>query len=148
MKCKYKYCKNNGEVLKENAVKIGNSYYCKDCYEEKNNKNKIENIIINKLPTTPITMIRKVINQLIIDKGYDINYILFIVLKIKNENSVLNNPFGLLGYCSNNYLFKEWQLSVVDKKFSEMKCDIKDVNCNNEEVIFTFNQNKKWTDII
>ena len=41
MKCRYSYCKHDNEVSKEDAVKEGNSYYHKDCLEEKTIKQQI-----------------------------------------------------------------------------------------------------------
>jgi hypothetical protein len=148
MKCKYKYCKNNNEVIKENAIKIGNSYYCKQCYKEKNDKGKIEKLIIEKLPTAVITIVRKVINQLIYDKGYDSEYVLFVVSKILKDNMVLNNPFGIISYCTNNHLYKEWQTTIINEKFLDFKTTMKNTNNDSEKVVFNITQSKKWTDII
>jgi hypothetical protein len=148
MKCKYKYCKNNNEVSKDNAIKIGNSYYCKECYKEKCDKEKIEKLILEKLPTSVIAIVRKVINQLIYDKGYNSDYVVFIASKILKENMALNNPFGIIGYCSNNYNYKEWQSKIVNEKFFDLKNDMENMNHSNEEVTFNIKQNKKWTDII
>ncbi len=148
MKCKYKYCKNNGEVSKENAIKVGNFYYCQECYQEKINKGNIEKAIVEKIPTATMTIIRKVINQLINDKKYDSNYIYFVISKIINQNLILNSPFGLINYCSNNSFYKEWQSKLTNEKFLEIKNDIKNIDYKDEQVVFNINQNKKWTDIL
>jgi len=38
VKCNYKQCKYGGRVVKSNSVKVGNLYYHKECWKDKDGK--------------------------------------------------------------------------------------------------------------
>lgn len=150
MKCRYKYCKNNNEVSKEDAIKLGTAYYCKDCYKEKTLKQEIEQYYLDNFPSTTIQVLRKVINQLLYKNNYEVEYILFILKKIHINNLKINNPFGIKSYCDEGRNKNEWNNKKINKKFKNIKENfIPEQNEVDKGVIFTYKSDKKkWTDLI
>lgn len=147
MKCRYKYCKNNNEVEKENAIKEGGSYYCKECYQEKQNKQKIEEFYLRNMPQTTLQLLRKVIKQLIHEKKFESEYVLFVLEYINKNNKPINNPFGLLNYCNEGSILNLYNKQLINKKYKEIKSDITDYS--RDKVKFTYKpNNKKWTDLL
>ena len=78
VKCRYSHCKHGGMVRTEEAVRDGNMYYHRDCYEEKNNIQQIIDVYVKRVDPKPIfTELRKTINDLIYKDGYASDYFLF-----------------------------------------------------------------------
>ena len=150
MKCRYKYCKNNNQVDKSEAIKVGNAYYCKECYKEKTLKQQIEKYYLDNFPQTTIQILRKVINELLYKNNYEAEYILFILEKIYNNKLKLNNPFGIKSYCNEGRNIDEWNKIKINKKFNKMKRQFNQYDIKNDNIVhFTYkSNNKKWTDII
>ncbi|MGL5328339.1 MAG: hypothetical protein ACRDD7_03650, partial [Peptostreptococcaceae bacterium] len=98
MKCRYNYCKNNNEVSKENAIKVGSAYYCRECHEEKENKIAISNAIKEILPREVTMNINKCIADWIHKKGFDTQYVLYTLDYIKRKSSKLNSVYGVIYY--------------------------------------------------
>lgn len=147
MKCKYSYCKNNFNVEKENAIKIGNSYYCKECYEEKQTKQQIEEYYITNMPSTTLQLLRKVIKQLIHEKGLNSKYVLFVLKYIHINKKPINNPFGLLNYCNEGRMVDLYNKQITNMKYKEIKDNINSIT--EEKVDFKYKPNiKKWTDLM
>ena len=149
MKCRYSYCKHGGEVDKEKAIKEGNSYYHEDCLKEKRLKCEIEQYYINNMPPTTTQLIRKVIKQLIHEKGNSADYLLFVLKYIKENNKPINNPFGLVNYCSDNRTYMLFHKQEINKEFKQLDMNVEYVPNENMEIKFTYKKgNKKITDII
>lgn len=147
MKCKYNHCPNNNEVEKEVAIKEGNSYYCKECFEEKSQKRLIESYYLENMPQATLSVLRKVINQLIYTNKYETEYILFILKKIHNNNLKINNPFGLVNYCNDGRNIGEWNKKKINKEFQNVKDKI--VQYDNNELDYKYKPvSKRWSDII
>lgn len=147
MKCRYKYCKNGSEVEKDDAIKENKAYYCKDCYKERNIKREIEQYYIENLPQAALKALRKVIADLIHKRGYDAEYILYMVKKIHTNNLIINSPFGLIHYCLYVKNFNEWKQIQVNKEYQKIKT--KEVAVKNDSVDFKYSIGKnKWTDLI
>lgn len=146
MKCKYSYCKYGGEVKKEDAIKIGNSYFHKQCNHEKIIKQEIEEYYIKNMPTTALQLLRKVIKQIIHDNKYEADYLFFVLKYIKNNNKTLNNPFGLINYCNDGKLVDLYNKQIINKQYNNIKENIKIEEINKTE--FRYKPiDKKWTDI-
>ena len=80
MKCRWSHCKHGGEVDKSEAVQVGSAYYHKDCYTEKKSIEDISAVYTERVDPNPIIpAIRKVINDLVFNKGYDAEYLLYAV---------------------------------------------------------------------
>lgn len=148
IKCRYNYCRHNNEVNKEDAIKDGSAYYCKDCYKEKQLKQQIEEYYLVNMPATTIQILRKVINQLLYTNHYDAEYIMFILKKIYINKLKINNPFGLINYCNEGRNIDEWNKIKINQEFQNIKNEIITYE-NDNKVDFTYKPiNKKWTDII
>ena len=150
MKCRYKYCKHGGEVDKSIAIKEGTAYYHKECLYEKNMKNKIEEYWFNNFPNVTISILRKVMNQLINDNKIDVDYIMFTMKYIRKFNKPINSPFGLLNYCNDNNIKQSYKKEIINKKYNDMKDKIDSVEISSEEVKYTYKPKniKKITDLI
>ena len=148
LKCRYNFCKNGNEVEKENSIKVGNSYYCKECYEEKSTKKMIEDYYLSNMPSCTIQILRRVIKQLVNEKNISARYVLFVLKFIKNNNKPINNPFGLLNYCNDNRLYLEWLKKESNKEYKNIKNDIEN-NIEKTEVKFTYKPNvNRWLKIL
>lgn len=150
LKCKYKYCKHGGEVAKEDATKVGSSYYHKDCYNEKQLKQEIEEYWNENFPSAQPMILKKVINQLINDKNYECEYVQYVIKYIKTKNKPINNPFGLINYCDSLELKNIYKKYKINLEFNKIKnVEIKYNPIDNNEIKFKYkNNNKRITDLI
>lgn len=95
MKCRYKYCKLGGEVSKEEAIKDGRAYYHKECYQEKQNKKEIREIILDQIPTETSTLVSSIILDIVNKKNIDSNYVLFALKESIRSGFKIYNAKGL-----------------------------------------------------
>ena len=148
MKCRYSYCKHGGEVNKEEAIKDGNSYFHKDCYEEKQLKQSIEEYYISNMPSCTLQILRKVIKQLIHEKNNEAKYVMFVLEYIYKNKKPINNPFGLMNYCNDGIIKSEFKKLNIKKQYDEMNKSIEvDISVNKNGYKYK-PSNKKITDII
>ena len=147
MKCGYNKCKCGGIVEKEVAVKLGNRYYHKDCYEEKKDKQEIEEYYLNNMPQTTLVMLRKVINQLIEKNGYNTKYILFTIKYIVKNKKPINSPFGLVNYCNDKRIFQEYKNIEINNKYNNIKKEINKIEIYSK-VNYKYKPSKRITDLI
>lgn len=147
MKCRYKYCKLGGEVDKNIAIKEGNAYYHKECLCEKHLKEEIETYYINNMPPCTLQILRKVIKQLVHEKNFEAEYILFIEKYIKQNKKNINNPFGLISYCNDGNLSELFKKEKIAKEYNKIKKENNDLEF--KDFKFTYKPPKnKWTDIL
>lgn len=107
MKCRYQYCKLNHEVSKEEAVKDGKTYYHKECYEEMMIKRDICSLYLNtygEQTKESIGMVNKCIRQIVHGKGFQAEYLYFVLEKVIELKKPLYNVFGLHAYINNEYI--------------------------------------------
>ena len=148
MKCKYSYCKCGGEVEKVDAIKIGNSYFHKDCYNEKQLKQQIEEYYLKNMPSCTLQILRKVIKQLIHEKNNSADYVLFVLEFIHKNNKPINNPFGLANYCNEGRLKTEFKKITIRDEYNKT-INTKKLNTSDDNIVFTYTPtNKKITDIL
>lgn len=147
MKCGYGInCKHDGNVEKDEAIKIGGRYYHKECYKEKELKVEIEEFWNNNFPICNISVLRKAIKTLI-TKGNDVEYILMVMKWIKANKKPINYPMGIGNYCNTAELRKEWQKKKVNEEYNKLKQD--EFQGNNKSVEFAYKPNRyKFTNII
>lgn len=136
MKCRYgDNCKFGGEVSKEESVKEGNAYYHEECLKEKKLKKEIEQYWIDNMPPATLSVLRKVIKQLLNNKSAE--YVLFVLKYINNNKKPINNPFGLINYCNDLRLENEFKRIITNKNFQQIKKNIVE-NKDNNKVTFTY----------
>lgn len=144
MKCRYGVnCKHGGEVDKEKAIKVGSSYYHKECIKEKENKKSIEDYYVENMPAASIQIIRKVIKQLI-QNGKDSEYILFVLKFIHINKKPINNPFGLINYCNDKRMEDKYIREKSKNEFKLIKDEVYRLDNNDDKiVVFKYTEIKK-----
>lgn len=138
MKCRYKNCKLDNEVSKEDAVKEGNYYYHKECLREKNIKKEIVDFWNSNMPQATTMALNTAIKQLI-DNRRSAEYVLFVLQYIHKNKKPINSPYGVINYCNNTYLEKEYNDMVIKNRYKEMMLeDSEDYSTNENITIFTY----------
>lgn len=147
MKCGYgTNCKHDGDVSKEEAIKVGTRYYHKDCLKEKELKVEVEQYWNDNFPQCNVSVLRKAIKTLI-TKGNDIEYVLMVMKWVKVNKKPLNYPMGISSYCNNAELRKEWEKKKINEEYSKFKNET--IQTKNETVKFDYKPNRyKFTNII
>lgn len=142
MKCRYNQCKLGGEVDKYEAIKVGNCYYHKECYEEKEYKKQIEKTYYDTFQNNePIQAVRRAINKYVNKDNYEPKYILFVL----NEDIKLNSMFGLIYYLRNN----EFRDKYNKEKAKLIKMNTKQVKtADSNNIKYKARKKKGWGDII
>lgn len=142
MRCRYAQCKLGGEVEKDKAIKIGNSYYHKSCNNERELKKQIEKLYYDKFQNKdPIQQVRKSINKYINTDDYDAGYILFTL----NENIKLNSIFGLIYYLNNEKFINKFNYEKAKLvKFEVDKVEVENTN----NIKYKPKQQGGWGDIL
>lgn len=131
MKCGYNKCLFDGEVTKEESIRVGNRYFHKDCLKQKQDKEEIRNLYLEKInPTEVVKVLNAVINKIIHDKRVDSDFLLYSLKYAIQHNYNLNTPMGLYyiindkkikeSYCSHDVLPKLYGLNVLltDEEYS------------------------------
>lgn len=148
-KCAYKYCKHGGEVAKCEAVKVNKKYYHADCNKEREDKGQIFMIYRKYYEKNNDSemMINKTISQLINDKGYDSEYILFVLCQAIRERVPLNSIHGLHYIVNDMKIEKKYKQYVASKRAK--KIIFEDVETVKNKVI-EYEKKKKetWTDTL
>lgn len=148
-KCRYAYCKHGGEVLKEDAVKDGKTYYHKDCLEEKQNKAKIREIYLkyyNK-NNDNMAMISKCVGSLVHDKHIDSEFVLYALCQHIRQKKPLNNIYGLTYVVADSKLvaaFNKLKAIEQTKTFSD---NIETINRENH-ITYKKHKQKTWKEIL
>lgn len=138
MKCRYKYCKNNNEVDKAIAIKVGSAYYCPECNDEKNLKAEIE-VLLRDNYNFMVSVVRSVIAKLIHEQGLQAEYVLFVTKHIVDNNKTIRNPYGLLYYCVADDMKQLYKDEKITSEFKDMKNDLLDnENIDTKEVKFKY----------
>lgn len=129
MKCRWSHCKHGGEVDKSEAVQVGSAYYHKDCYTEKKSIEDIITVYTERVDPNPIIpAIRKVINDLIFNKGYDAEYLLYAVNYCLDHGWKLKYPGGLYYVAKNDDVKTGWARKNMAKVKRQVEQEMKSVN--------------------
>ena len=109
-KCAYPKCKYGGEVNKDEAVKVSNRYYHKECLAEKNAKLEIIDVWVAKVDPHPIfNLLRKTIDILVDKEGNDAEYLLFALKYCLNNGWNISYPAALKYVVKDISAKKEWE---------------------------------------
>ena len=119
MKCKYTHFKSGGEVDKEVAIKIGGSYYHKECYEKVEIKRSVSESLIGM--GFIVKQVNMVVKKHIDDESIPPKYILWMINKIKAEELTLNNPYGLGYYLKEGRNWKEFSKKNAIEECNKLK---------------------------
>jgi len=144
IKCGYgEHCKFDGNVKKEDAVKIKTRYWHKECNLEVEMKEKIIETFYNKYRNSrekPLVA-RKALNSYLYEMNYDVEYIMFCLL---NKSTSLNSLYGLKFSLNNQKNYSEFK-TIKAKHTKTEKYEHK--NQNDSSVVQIKGKNKKgWED--
>lgn len=142
VKCRYQHCLHETkDIPKEEAVGNGGFYYHADCYKEKQNKNKIVRIFIDNVnPEVSVPMLRRVINNIIHDKGISSEFLLFGLEYYINHKIGIKYPAGLY-YVIENQDVKSIYKRIYGKKEKGYEFNIE----HDTDDGFVYQQQKKRT---
>lgn len=148
MKCGYDMCNNLG-VCTDDKVKVGNRYYCRECYEEKQGKAKIREKILSMLKNETVKNVNIVVKDLVHTRNISWKYILFTLDKIETNKLKLNYARGLIYYLNDVNIRNEYDQFVMNEKFKKMaKEEVYDEEFEIQIFNKTNNDNKSITDLI
>lgn len=125
-KCGFCHCQHEScEISQDEAVKIRNRYFHKDCAETYNNIEEIKRLYYEKISNTVVMpQLLSVVNNIIFKKKIDSNYLLFALKYAINTKRTINYPQGL-HYLIDDYkikaAWKKQQLNAVKKAKFEAK---------------------------
>lgn len=146
-KCKYKYCKHNGIVLKDEAVKEGNAYYHSDCLKEKNEKKQIIDIFYKYINKTEVgAQLTRTVNTIVSTNRATSEFLLYALCYVIHHKIPLNHVAGLYYIINNN----EIKTSYQNYKNSQVqKLDVTKVKTE-EETQFKINDtdNRGWDKLL
>lgn len=146
MKCRYKGCKFGGEVDKEVAIKDGNGYYHKTCWDEKNNKSQIKEIYCKYYPSNePVTAINNGISKLC--EKIDSEFVLYCLCQHIRQKKDLKSIYGLSYVVANKDLETAYKKLKATEKVKEFKGEIEVVTA--EPIQYHIdNKPKSWANIL
>lgn len=136
MKCKYSHCKHETtEIPNGEEVLVGkSSYYHKDCYEEMSTIKNIIDVFVKKVDEHPImSLLRKVVNDIVYNHKVDAKYLLFALNYCVDNNLPIRHPQGLYYIVKNNAINQQWQHVLASQNRKEIKERLKNVEINSEE---------------
>lgn len=143
-KCRWIHCnKNNIIESKEDAVKHGKVYFHKCCLEEKLKIEKmIELFMIGRTPI--ISQLRKIINKLVYEDKYEVDYVLFCIDYANNNKDVnLVYPAGLYSLVKSDDLNRKYRSKKSGDYLKEHKNDIDNVKLDVNGRNFTHKQSSR-----
>jgi hypothetical protein len=105
-KCRYKHCPWNNQVSSNQAIKVGNNYYHKNCGKDFTNLKKIRELSFQVDNTVVFSCLNKYLKELVIIRKIETDYILFTLEYIIENELEVHMPYGLL-YRLNDYKIKQ-----------------------------------------
>ena len=113
-KCRWSHCKHGGEVHVDDAVKDGSSYYHKDCYEEKQNLQKILDLYVERVDPDPVfAFLRRTINDIVFKDGYGADYFLFALKYCLDNGWNIQHVPGLRYVVRNKDAKSAWEKRIA-----------------------------------
>jgi len=115
VKCKYSKCLHDTrELNKDEAVKVGSTYYHEDCLRTKEDIKQIVTLFQQKINANPVySQLQSVINNIVFIKGLGSELLLF-GLKYYIENKIpLNYPQGLYYVVQNKEMINAYHKKKV-----------------------------------
>lgn len=138
--CKFGHCKHESkEIPKDEAVKIGNAYYHKDCAKNKNNTNLAIELFEQHVNANPVhAQLRAVINNILYTKNIDSDFLVFALRYYIEHRIPLRYPQGLYYVIQNKEAAEAFEKKRAEK-FKNVKVDLSET----KEVEFTYRPTKQ-----
>ena len=150
VKCRLKHCLHaSREVQKDQAIKVGSSYYHPDCYQANRNIREIIDIFSKKInPNVVFAELNRVVSTIVYDKGIDSGLLLFGLKYYIEHGKNLNYPQGLYYVVQNKDVVREYEKS----KAMDLAKEVKEKTTIESEEGGTFthiaSRNKGFADIL
>ena len=111
VKCRLKHCLHESrELPRDQAVKVGSSYYHSDCYQTNKNIREIADIFSKKInPNVVFAELNRVVNTIVYDRGIDSGLLLFGLNYYIEHGKNLNYPQGLYYVIQNKEVVREYK---------------------------------------
>ena len=149
--CRYAKCKHNSKELpKEEAVKIGAAYYHKDCAKIKEDVETVVMLFINNVnPNTIVPQLRKVVNNIIFDKGIDSDFLVFALRYYIDNKYTLNYPGGLYYVIQNKTVLNAYASKIKkEQAIALQKANVQHIEEPKEQFTYTPTRQRSFTDIL
>lgn len=152
--CKFSHClhPDSGEFLKTDAVRVGNQYYHKDCYELKETIAEIVDYFSKEInPDVVFTVLRKTINTIVFPKnktGIPADRLLFQLKYNHTHGGKIQYPGGLYYVVQDRESFEAWKKHEAEKAVSKMDFQIGDEQNESKEGSVKIKKQKSFEDIL
>lgn len=141
--CAFKHCAHESKkVPAEEAMKSGTRYYHKDCLVIRDNMETVKRLYFEHISRTVVpAQLVKTIQQIVIAKGVDSDYLVFATKFAIVNKMTLNSPFGL-HYIVDNYKVKQaWQAKKAKEEKQKLQEELQKLN-QKDDVSFTLKNQK------
>lgn len=127
--CRFGHCKHESkEIPKDEAVKIGNGYYHKDCAKNRNNTNLTIELFEKHINPNPVqSQLRAVINNILYTKNIDSDFLVFALKYFIEHRIPLRYPQGLYYVVQNVDAKSEFDKKMAEK-YKNIKIELSDTN--------------------
>jgi hypothetical protein len=143
MKCGYTHCLFNGEVDKDNAVKVGSRYYHQECLKQKQDKDEVRKLYLEQVnPTEVVKVLNAVINNIVDVKKVNAEFLLYALRHAIQNKFTFHNSAGLYYIINNSYIKKQYQTYINKLQVKDLKDNIENIKTE-REVEFTYTQDQK-----
>jgi len=131
VKCRYSSCLHESKELnKEDAVKVGNQYYHKDCYKTKEQIKEIIDLFVKNINPNPVyAQLQAVIKQIVFARGIGSEYLLFGLKYYISHKIPLSYPQGLYYIIQNKEVKEEFEKQKA-KAIKPIEINIEETNGN------------------
>ncbi len=137
MKCRYNHCKLGGEVEKDIAIKEGNRYFHKECYEKYKTKQMINVLFRDK--GMYLKDINIALKRAVDDIGYNIRYVYYVATE---KNRLISDPYKLLYQLKIEDNYKEYLNKYKTKEQIKINYAIKNSDIKDSPMDFTIKPSK------
>lgn len=134
LKCGWTHC---GQPIYDGQekVKIGKRWYHAECAHEKELINDTITKFIEQVNHTDITVLRKIINDIIYNENKPAEYVMFALdYAIAHPEMKLTFPQGLYRICNDQNVLHTWCKQQADKKVGSHNIELKDIERTTTEI--------------
>lgn len=143
--CRCKNCtEKSRELNKDDAIKVGNSYYHKSCYKTEQEIKEIIDLFVKNINPNPVfTTLRNVINQIVFQQNLGSEFLLFGLRYYIDHRIPLNYPQGLYYVIQNKTVQNEY----AKKTRTTVKTKVEIAENSNKKFSYTPTKQVGFADI-
>ena len=122
LRCAYKYCRHQThEITPGEEVERSGKLYHEDCLHEMEVIEQIIDYFYRKVNSKVVFwQLRKVLNRLIYEEGFEAEYVLFAVRRWVSQGRQLTYPAGIAYVVQNKGIANEYDRMMTQKKKAEI----------------------------